>query len=71
MDYLQMKKNSSDGNYKNMRNLSILIGFSITTLLSCKKVQPDMNSIDCSCAKETSAEFDIEEIGGYGYAWEK
>lgn len=60
-----------DENFKYMRNLTIIIGFIITTLLSCKKVQPDMNSIDCSCAKETSAEFDIEEIHAYGYNWEK
>ena len=30
-----------------------------------------MNNIDCSCAKETSADFDIEEIHAYGYDWEK
>jgi hypothetical protein len=42
----------------------IFIVFSIIllALLSCKKVQPDMNSIDCSCAKEVSADFTMEEI---------
>jgi hypothetical protein len=52
-----------DENFKHLRNLSILLGFSIITLLSCKKVQPDMNTIDCSCAKEVSADFTMKEIG--------
>ena len=41
----------------------IFIVFSIILLAqnSCKKVQPDMNSIDCSCAKEVSADFTMEE----------
>ena len=54
--------NTKYENFKKMRNLSILIGFSITTLLSCKKVQPEMKELDCSCAKEVSADFTMEEI---------
>ncbi|MCF8444964.1 MAG: hypothetical protein K9G29_08135 [Crocinitomicaceae bacterium] len=49
----------------------IALSIILLTQYSCKKVQPDMNSIDCSCAKETSADFDIEEIGGYGLWYEK
>jgi hypothetical protein len=53
------------------RLILILLGVILLAQYSCKKVQPEMKSLDCSCAKETSADFDIEEIGGYGYAWEK
>jgi hypothetical protein len=51
----------------------IFIALSIILLAqySCKKVQPNMKSLDCSCAKETSADFDIEEIAGYGLWYEK
>lgn len=42
----------------------IFIALSIILLAqySCKKVQPNMKSLDCSCAKETSAEFEILEF---------
>lgn len=52
-----------------------LIFILLTTILlaqySCKKVQPEMKELDCSCAKETNADFDIEEIAGYGLWYEK
>jgi hypothetical protein len=35
----------------------LLLGFVVFTLISCKKVQPDMNTKDCNCAKEVSAYF--------------
>jgi hypothetical protein len=38
---------------------------------SCKKEQPALTKMDCSCAKEVSADFLIEEIYAYGYNWEK
>lgn len=43
----------------------IFIALSIILLAqySCKKVQPEMKELDCSCAKEVSAEFTMEERG--------
>jgi hypothetical protein len=43
----------------------IFIALSIILLAqySCKKVQPEMKSLDCSCAKEVSANFTMEERG--------
>jgi hypothetical protein len=49
----------------------IALGIILLAQYSCKKVQPEMKELDCSCAKETTAEFDIEEIHAYGYDWEK
>lgn len=49
----------------------IALGICVFTQYACKKVQPEMKGKDCSCAKETSADFDIEEIHAYGYDWEK
>jgi hypothetical protein len=51
--------------------LFLLLGFIVFSLISCKKVQPKMDTTDCSCAKETSAEFDIEEIWRLGLWDEK
>ncbi len=46
---------------------SILVVF----LFSCKKeVQPALQDLDCSCAKEVSADFMMEETYAYGYEWE-
>jgi len=53
------------------RIIFIALGIILLAQYSCKKVQPEMKELDCSCAKETSAEFDIEEIHAYGYDWEK
>jgi hypothetical protein len=53
------------------RLIFIALGIILLAQYSCKKVQPKMKELDCSCAKETSAEFDIEEIGGYGLWYEK
>jgi hypothetical protein len=39
----------------------IALGIILLAQYSCKKVQPDMNSIDCSCAKQVSADFSMEE----------
>jgi hypothetical protein len=43
--------------------LLLLLGFIVFTLISCKKVQPNMDTVDCSCAKEVSADFTMEERG--------
>jgi hypothetical protein len=50
-----------------------LLSFSVAVLclFSCKKEQPALSKMDCSCAKEVSAEFKIEEIANYGFNWEK
>jgi len=46
--------------------MKYLIFIFLTTILlaqySCKKVQPEMKELDCSCAKEVSADFTMEEI---------
>ncbi|MEN9303152.1 MAG: hypothetical protein RL264_1581 [Bacteroidota bacterium] len=42
----------------------IFIALSIILLAqySCKKTQPNLNNLDCSCAHEVSADFTMEEI---------
>lgn len=45
-----------------MKKHLFLLTICFATLFSCKKVQPDMNNIDCSCAHEVSADFTMEEI---------
>jgi hypothetical protein len=54
-----------------MKEHLLFLSISVATLISCKKVQPEMKDLDCSCAKETSAEFDIEEIWRLGLWDEK
>jgi hypothetical protein len=40
----------------------IALGIILLAQYSCKKVQPEMKELDCSCAKEVSADFTMEEI---------
>ncbi len=48
-----------------MKKLHFLFILIVLTFLhsSCKKVQPEMKELDCSCAKEVSADFTMEESG--------
>jgi hypothetical protein len=55
---------------KNSISLCVLCVFAVI-ILSCKKEQPALSKMDCSCAKEVSADFVIEEISAYGFNWEK
>jgi hypothetical protein len=55
---------------KHIQSFCVLCVFAVL-FSSCKKEQPALTKMDCSCAKEVSAEFVIEEISWYGYNWEK
>lgn len=46
------------------RTLLFLLGAFVLLQYSCKKVQPDLNNLDCGCAHEVSADFTMEEIVG-------
>jgi hypothetical protein len=45
------------------QTLFIALGVILLAQYSCKKVQPEMKELDCSCAKEVSANFTMEERG--------
>jgi hypothetical protein len=47
------------------RLIFIALGIILLAQYSCKKVQPNIKELDCSCAKEVSADFTMEEsVGG-------